>query len=253
MSQLTIAYTEDSLPIASLEQRLAAVKRWGLALEIANRGAISVEPYQQSGVSIAAVQAYLMHDFHPLHHDPEHRHQAICHVEETLTLAAQLHAPRIITVCGFGHHLADCPFERSLEFFARVAARAKVLGVRILIEPLSPKRLGAMVHPEDVAQLMICLNQPEVFSLVLDTGHLLDSGFVLTDFLSTWSHPIEELQLKGRNSAPPDLSVLSTSWLAARRIQLSVLCVEHRQPITWQGFEAIAKWLQQGRIALSQI
>lgn len=253
MSQLTIAYAEDSLPIASLEQRLAAVKQWGLALEIANRGAVSVEPYQQVGVSIAAVQAYRMHDFHPLHRDPEHRYQAISHVEDTLTLAAQLHAPRIVTVCGFGHHLADRPFERSLEFFARVAGRAKALGVRILIEPLSPKRLGAMAHPEEVARLMTCLNQPEVFSLVLDTGHLLDSGFGLADFLSTWPHPVEELQLKGRNSAPPDMTMLSSSWLAALRTRPSVVCVEHRQPITWEGFETIAKWLQQMRAAWSEI
>lgn len=245
MNPLTIAYNEDSLPAASQLERFAAVKQWGLALEIANHGTVSIENYQQGGISISAVQAYLMHDFHPLHLDPEHRHQAIVHVEDTLSLAAQLNAPRIITVCGFGHDLADCPFERSIEFFSRFVNRAKTLGVRIMIEPLSPKRLGAMAHPDEIVQLVNGLNQPKVFSIVLDTGHLLDSGFVLDDFFSTWQHPIEELQLKGRSSAPPDVPLPVANWLEAMQTQPRVICVEHRQPVTWKDFAAIAKWLQQ--------
>jgi sugar phosphate isomerase/epimerase len=186
-----------------------------------------------------------MHDFHPLHPDLQCRQQAIAHVKDTLMLAAQLHAPRIVTVCGFGHDLADRPFERSIEFFSSLVKSAKALGVRIMIEPLSPKRVGAMAHPEEVAQLVNDLNQSDVFSLLLDTGHLLDSGFCLNEFFSTWQHPIEELQLKGKSSAPPDLAWPLASWLDAMLSPPRIICVEHRQPVTWEGFDKIVNWLQQ--------
>ncbi|HEY9663830.1 MAG TPA: TIM barrel protein [Allocoleopsis sp.] len=232
MNPLTIAYVETSLPAASQAERFAAIQRWGIALEIANQGDLQIEAYQRAQIPIAAVQAYQMHEFHPLHPDPDHRCRAILHVEETLELAARLNSPRIVTVYGFGHELVDNPFERSVEFFAALADQAKDLGIHILIEPLSPKRVGAMTHPDEIVQLLKTLNQPEVFSILLDTGHLLDSGVDLTPFFSTWQHPIEELQLKGINSAPPNLAMPIAQWLAALSVQPQVICVEHRQPIT---------------------
>jgi sugar phosphate isomerase/epimerase len=244
MNQPTIAYVETSLPAASQTEQLAAIRRWEIALEIANQGNSVVEVYQRAQIPIAAVQAYQMHHFHPLHRDPTHRHQAVLHVEDTLELAARLHAPRVVTVCGFGHDLADCPWERSLDVFTALADKAKVCGIRILIEPLSPKRAGAMAHPEAIVQLLECLNQPTVFSILLDTGHLLDSGFDLMTFFSTWPYPIEVLQLKGRNSAPPDLTMPIAQWLATLPFPPQVLSVEHRQPISWARFDQIVSRLK---------
>jgi sugar phosphate isomerase/epimerase len=247
MNQPTLAYVETSLPAASQAEQFAALRRWGMALEIANQDNIAVEVYQQAHIPIVAVQAYQMHEFHPLHRDPTHRQQALLHVQDTLELAARLHAPRIVTVCGFGHDLADCPMQRSLEFFAAVAERAKALGIRILIEPLSPKRASALTHPNDIVQILADLNQPTVFSLLLDTGHLLDSGFDLTTFFSTWQHPIEALQLKGRNSAPPDQTMSIERWLTMLPVQPQVISVEHRQPISWARFDQIVQDLQVGK------
>lgn len=244
MNPPTLAYVKTSLPAASQAEQFAAIRRWGIALEIANQGNIAIETYQQAKIPIVAVQAYQMHEFHPLHRDPNHRQQALRHVQDTLELAARLHAPRIVTVCGFGHDLVDCPMERSIEFFAALADRAKALGIRILIEPLSPKRAGALTHPQNIVHLLTCLNQPTVFSLLLDTGHLLDSGFDLTTFFSTWQHPIEELQLKGQNSAPPDLTMSIDRWLATLPIPPQVLSVEHRQPISWARFDQIVSALK---------
>lgn len=244
MSQPTIAYVEAALPTASQAKQLAAIRHWGIALEIANQGNIAVEVYQQAQIPIATVQAYQMHEFHPLHRDSSHRQQAVLHVQDTLELAARLNASRIVAVCGFGHTLADCPLERSMEFFASLADRAKALGIRILIEPLSPKRAGAMSHPDDIVHLLACLNQPAVFSLLLDTGHLLDSGFDLTTFFSTWQHPIEALQLKGRNSAPPNLMMPIARWLATMPFLPQVISIEHRQPVSWTKFEQIVRNLK---------
>lgn len=216
-----------------------------MALEIANCGDVPVEVYQKAQIPIVAVQAYQMHEFHPLHRDPDHRHQAVLHVAETLELAARLNSPRIVTVCGFGHDWVDSPLARSIEFFAALADKAKDLGIHIMIEPLSPKRAGAMTDPDHIVQLLHHLNQPEVFSLLLDTGHLLDSGVDLSSFISTRQYPIEELQLKGINSAPPDLTMPIAEWLARMPVPPEVICVEHRQPITWAEFDRLAAGLKQ--------
>jgi hypothetical protein len=238
-----LAYTEDSLPQSTQANRFAATQQHNLALEVANRGDFSLEPYQTAGMPITTMQAYLMHEFHPLHPDADHRRQAVQHVESTLELAARLDAPRILTVCGFGHELADSPFERALDFFDQLANDAKQRGIEILIEPLSPKRAGALTYPNDVVRLLKTLDQPQVFALALDTGHLLDSGFELDQFFRHWNFPIRELQLKGKGSFPPDSTLPLAQWLQSLPQLPDVLCVEHRQPVSMEKFEQIVAWL----------
>jgi endonuclease IV len=241
MNQPKLAYVETSLPYGTQTEQFAAVRRWGIALEIANLKDIQIDVYKRAQIPITAVQAYQMHDFHPLHRNAEHRHQAKIHVEHTLEVAAQLNAPRIVTVCGFGHDLADNPLERAVEFFSNLAQRAAKLGVRIMIEPLSPKRAGALTHPGEIVSLIRCLNQPKVFSILLDTGHLLDSGFNLNLFFSIWQYPVEELQLKGMNSTPPTLTMPLASWIKAIQSPPDVICIEHRQAISWKEFDQIVQ------------
>lgn len=72
MNQPTFAYVETSLPFATQAERFAAVRRWGIALEIANQGDIQIDVYERAQIPIASVQAYQMHDFHPLHRNVEH-------------------------------------------------------------------------------------------------------------------------------------------------------------------------------------
>lgn len=127
--QSVLAYNESSLPAASFSERLQLVLQEGLTLEVANQGNFPTAQYHEIGVGIASVQAYDMHEFHPLHRDRERRIAAVRHVHETLELAAKLNVPRIVTVCGFGYELADRPFERCLDFFGAFVVRAKELGV----------------------------------------------------------------------------------------------------------------------------
>lgn len=243
-----LAYNEDSLPFASPDERLSSLIQTGLALEVANRGDFPLEQYQQYqqlGVQISALQAYAMHEFHPLHRDRAHRQEAIYHVEATLELAAKLQVPRIVTVCGFGQEVADQPFERCLEFFQAFTDRAKALGVRLMIEPLSPRRAAAMTDPGEIARLVQELAEPEVFTMLLDTGHLLDSGFELNEFFTHWQHPIEELQLKGPLSAPPSPQMPVQQWVSQLPSLPAVVCVEHRQPITPTAWAELVTALQK--------
>lgn len=232
-----LAYNESSLPASFLGERLQLAAQHHLALEIANHGDLDLNPYLKSNIPITAVQAFAMHDVHPLNPDASHRQQALHHVRQTLEIAARLQAPRIVTVCGFGSEVVDSPFERCLDFFSHCAAKAKSLGIKIMIKPLSPRRCAAMTEPYRIGQLVDTLAEPEVFTTLLDTGHLLDSGYDLEAFLSNWPFPTEELQLKGPNSSPPNFSL--GQWLRQLPLHPAVLCVEHRQPITLSGFNQL--------------
>lgn len=239
-----LAYNESSLPASLLGERLQLAAQHHLALEIANHGDLDLDPYLKSNIPIIAVQAYAMHDFHPLHPDVQHRQQALHHVRQTLEIAARLQVPRIVTVCGFGSDVVDSPFERCLDFFSHCAAKAKSLGIKIMIEPLSPRRCAAMTDPYQIVQLVETLAKPDVFTTLLDTGHLLDSGYDLETFLSNWTFPTEELQLKGPNSTPPDWPL--GQWLRQLPFQPAVLCVEHRQPIALSEFEQLISAIRLG-------
>jgi hypothetical protein len=227
-----LTYTESSLPGAGREERFASAREHRLALEVANDGGLDEEALRRSGLRVATVQAYRMHEFHPLHRDPARRRQAAPHVRDTLEAAARLGTSRIVAACGFGHDLADRPFERCLDFFGPLAGSASALGVRIMIEPLSPSRTAAMASPAEIVRLLAHLDRPDVFSLVLDTGHLADAGFDLEVFFREWDHPVEELQLKGPASAPPSSAMPVEKWLKMLPETPDVLCVEHRKPVS---------------------
>ena len=247
---LILSYNENSLPGTSQAEQIQFAKEYNLGLEIANNGKITAEIYQNSSFQITAVQAYLMHEFHPLHPEPFYRQQAYVHLRQTLELAAKLAAPRVVSVCGFGQQIADSPFERSFDLFRSLIPVAESFGVRIMIEPLSPQRAAAMTDPHQIAKLIAALDRPDIFSLILDTGHLMDSKFSLETFFHSWVHSIEELQLKGAASAPPSPDWPIISWLRSLPSLPPVVCVEHRQPIERQDCEALVTTLQQSLAAL---
>lgn len=237
-----LAYNEMSIP-GTVSERLELAVRENLALEVANIGNFSVEFYRE--YNVVSVIAYRMHDYHPIHSDRSCREAAFPHVQETIEIAAKLNVPRIVTVCGFGYELADRPFERCLDFFSSFAAQAKAAGVKIMIEPLSPLRVGAMTDPEEIARLIDILNEPSVFSIMLDTGHLVDSGIELNSFFANWKRPVEEIQLKGPRSSPPSPKMPVRQWLDALPHPPAVICPEHRLPTTVEDLGHLVAVLKQ--------
>lgn len=225
-----LAYVEDCLPAATFAGRIELARDLGLALEVADRPETDLAPIQAAGLAVVTLQAFGMHELHPLHPDPERRRAANVYVRAVLARAARARIPRVLTVCGFGRCVTDRAAERCIEFFSALADAARGSGVRILIEPLSPLRADAMTDPDDVARLLAELAQPDVFAAVLDTGHLLDGGHDPEAVLRTWSAPLAELQLRGADSRPPPPDVPLRRWLAAGRCP-EVVSVEHRVAI----------------------
>jgi len=221
-----LAYCARSLAVPDDRVREIAVT-WDLALELADDGHLDEAFWRRAGVPLATVQAWWLHEAHPIHPDPLLRERAAARILETLELAERLRAPRMLGVCGFGDDVADRPFERCVDFFALLTSRARDAGLIVLLEPLSPRRCSAMWDPAEIVRLATVLDAPDVFRLCLDTGHLMDSGFELDAFFDDFDTAVDEVQLKGPLSEPPMPSMSVGRWLAALPGETAVLSVEH--------------------------
>lgn len=242
---MRLAYVEHCLPGSTIEERLQLAWEHGLALELANRGGLDPGPILRAGFEVVTLQAYRMHQFHPLHRHAVRRKMAMSHVQETIETAARYGIPRVVTACGFGEDLLDRPFERCLEFFSQLAPLARDNGVRILIEPLSPLKAAALAGPHDIRSLMDELDQPDVFSTILDTGHLLDGGHDPTGIIAKWPRRVEELQVRGPRSTAPVPGAALRQWVGAPKRPPAVICVEHGEPITREALADLVTHLRE--------
>lgn len=230
-----LAYDVRALPATTATAARDLLAGHGLAAEVSDDGTLDVSFWVDSGVPVAAVQAYRLHDVHPLHPDPDATQAALDHVRHALEAAHRLGARHVVTVCGFGHVAVDRPMERCHDFFAALTEDARSLGVRVLVEPLSPVRAGAMTDPAEIAALVDGLDAPDVFGVMLDTGHLADSGTDPGAFFASWGRSCEEVQVRGPGSAPPRADLPLDEWLGHLPAAPAVVCIEHRLPISETG------------------
>lgn len=243
-----LAYVEHCLPGADVGERLRLARRHDLALEIANRQGLEVERLRGSGAVICTVQAWEMHDVHPIHPDPAARRSAEVHVRRTIELAERLGAPRVLTVCGYGSAIVDAPFERCRDFFARLVPFARDRGVRLLVERLGRSRAAAMTAPEAIDRLLDEVGAPDVLGRAVDTGHLLDDGLDPAEILR--GRAAEELQLRGPGSTPPSADLPVRRWLEALPARPAIVAVEHHEPTGTAELELLLRTLRgavQGR------
>ncbi len=226
---VALAWVEHALPGRSTRERVSVARELGLSLEVANRPELDVGAVRASGVPVVTVQAYGMHDDHPLCSDPRRVAAANLHVASTLDLAVRLGARFVLAVCGYGSEpVSDegscTAVARCRDFFAALEPAARERGVRILLEPLSPLRCSALHGPEPIAELLAELGPH--FGAALDTGHLLDGGLDPGEVFARFPGPVHEVQARGAGSTPPDGAPLA-AWLARLAEPPEVVCVEH--------------------------
>lgn len=226
-----LAYVEHDLPAATPEERFELARAHGLALEIAHTGGDRAQRACDAGLALATLQARLLHETHPIHPDRKVRGAAYEHLRETIELAARLSVPRVLAVAGYGQEICTDPFEEARSFFRWIAPIAREKKVRILIEPLSPLRCAALTAPMVLARLLEEIESPDVFGSAIDTGHVIDSGRDVGEYLERWPRKVEELQLKSKGSSPPEADVPLAQWLRSMKSAPEVVCVEHRLPI----------------------
>ncbi len=239
-----LAWVEHALPGKTAAERLACARRHDLGLEVAHRPELERGILRDARAEVVTVQAFGMHEAHPLHPDPARHAAAARHVGEAIELAVELGAARVLAVCGFGAETCARPQESCRSFFAALAPLARERGVRILIELLSPLRAGAMTEPEELERLLDDLEAPEVFAAALDTGHLLDAGRDPLVVLQGFARPVEELQLRGAGSRPPPLDAPFQRWLAALERPPAVVCVEHHGTVAARELQALVAALR---------
>jgi len=222
-----LAYAEHDLPAATPHS---------LALEVAHRDDDRAARARDAGLQIATLQAWRLHEVHPIHPDKKVRGEAYEHLRRTIELAAALGVPRVIAVAGYGQEICADPFEEARAFFRFLAPVARDNKVRVLLEPLSPLRCAALTAPILLARLLEEIGSPDVYGSAIDTGHVVDSGREVDEYLERWPRRIEELQLKGKGSSPPEADIPLSNWLHKLKGAPDVVCVEHRLPIEAQEF-----------------
>jgi len=223
-----LAYVEHDLPAATPEERFELARAHGLALEVAHKDDDRAERARDAGLPLATLQAWRLHESHPIHPDKKVRGEAYEHLRRTIELAARLRVPRVLAVAGYGQEICADPFEEARAFFRFLAPLAREHKVRVLLEPLSPLRCAALTAPMVFARLLEEIESPDVYTSAIDTGHVLDSGREVGEYLERWPRPVAELQLKGKGSSPPGLDMPLAKWLRKLKAVPEVVCVEHR-------------------------
>jgi len=239
-----LAYVEHDLPAATPEERFELARRHALALEVAHKDDERAERARDAGLQLSTLQAWRLHEVHPIHPDRQVRAAAYEHLRRTIELAARLGVPRVIAVAGYGSQICADPFEEARAFFRFVAPIARENKVRVLIEPLSPLRCAALTAPMVLARLLEEIGSPDVYGSAIDTGHVVDSGRDVEEYLERWPGRVEELQLKGKGSSPPDADVPLARWLRKLKGAPDVLCLEHRLPIEAPQLEKLLAHLR---------
>jgi hypothetical protein len=82
-----------------------------------------------------------------------------------------------------------------------------------------------------LARLFDEIENPDVYASAIDTGHVTDSGREVGEYLERWPRRIEELQLKGKGSSPPEHDMPLSRWLGRLKAKPEVVCLEHRLAI----------------------
>ncbi len=237
-----LSYVAHCLPAERWDERARLVRAHGLALEVAHGRGDDVERALEHALPIATIQAWALHEGHALSARPERARAGLLHLIDTIELARRAGVGRVLAVCGFGHESVADPFGRSLSFFHEVIDPARDTGVRVVLEMLGSRRAGAMTKPAEIFRLLEELDAPDVYATAVDTGHLLDAGSDPAETLAQWSAPLEELQLRGPDGAPPGRGDPLERWLDAAGARPPVVCVEHRGSIDAAGFtELIAR------------
>lgn len=239
-----LAYVEHDLPAASPAERIELARAHGLALEVAHRDDDRAERARDAGLQLATLQAWRLHEVHPIHPDKKVRGEAYEHLRRTVELAARLGVPRVLAIAGYGQEICAEPFEEARAFFRFFAPVARENKVRVLLEPLSPLRCAALTAPMVLARLLDEIESPDVYGSAIDTGHVIDSGREVGEYLERWPRKVDELQLKGKGSSPPEHDMPLSKWLAKLKAAPEVVCVEHRLPIEAAEFGKVLAHLR---------
>lgn len=237
---MEIAYVERSLAGADLDAARALAERLDLRVERRESDWDGVPDSR-----LAVLQAYRLHEQHPLDPDPLVRGLARASVRETIERAGRAGVPFVLTVPGLGDDLVQDPVGVATEAYREFAEVARRAGVTLLVELLAPRRLRVLSQAAELATWMRELDAGPHLQAALDTGHLLDAGLDPLAVVRDWPLEVGLLQLRGPGGGfPPHGMPLKTLLREARP---RVVSVEHHDPVDEAQVEAFLKRLRRAR------
>jgi hypothetical protein len=237
---MEVAYVERSLPGADLDAARDLARRWDLRVERRDADWNGVPDPQ-----LVVLQAYSLHEQHPLDPDPLVRGLARAAVKQTIERAGRAGVPYVLTAPGFGDALVRDPVDVAFAAYREFVETAERAGVTLLVELLSPRRLPVLSRAADLAQWMRALDAGPRLQVALDTGHLLDAGLDPLAVVRDWPLEVGLLQLRGPGGAFPPHGMPLKSLLSEARP--AVVSVEHHERVEEPQVEAFVARLRRAR------
>ena len=230
---MKLGIAEFSVPGKNVGEKLRALERYKLWLELANDGKIRKferwkELLSTSSVRVNSVQAYIQHRLSFLSSEEAERKAAITHVKQSIVIAAEFSANNVVTVLCYGEPGVEKPRRETVRVLKDLGKTAEDRGVTIAVEPLDVKRTSFMPSAEEVWKLVEEVGSERV-KLMLDTGHMWDNKEDIGGLLQRFGQEIVELHLKDSNSLAPGKGEIDFRSLIDVCRRLSGLkCLEYR-------------------------
>lgn len=237
---MDIAYVERSLAGADLDTARSIAERLDLRVERRESDWNGVPDPR-----LVVLQAYRLHEQHPLDPNPLVRGLARASVRETIERAGRAGVPFVLTAPGFGDDLVQDPRGVASEAYREFVQVAQRAGVTLLVELLSPRRLRVLNQAAELATWMRELDAGPHLQAALDTGHLLDAGLDPLAVARDWPLEVGLLQLRGPGGGFPPHALPLKSLL--REARPRVVSVEHHDPVDPAQIETFLTRLRRAR------
>lgn len=223
---------EFAVPGKSLDEKLGALERRKMWLELANDGNKRVEEVREvlasHSVPVKSVQAYRQHEFQLLGANAKERELARLHVEETIRMAAELGAKNTVVVIGYGAPGVEKPRKACLKLFTDFGMLSGNLGVDVSIEFLGTKT-SFLPRASDVHRLIKEVAVSNV-RLLVDTMHVHSSGEDPAQIIEMYAEDLGEVQLRDRGSKPPGKGEIDFAKIieAIHKKYRGLVCLEYK-------------------------
>ncbi len=235
---------ELSIPGESLAEKLRVLESYGMWIEIACMGEREdLDILKSFNVESESVQAYKLHNLSLISSDQNVRKRALRHVKETIDIARDIGAERVVIVPSYGHSFIDDPVKKAVDVFKEICGYALDSGVQILVEALSAKKTSFLPSLDEVASFVNTVSFENIW-LLADTGHLNDGGAEVLTAIQESEELLKEIHLKGENSGPPSKGIIPFKKILDTYKEIP-LCLEYKSNYPKKDFQNAIKYLHE--------
>lgn len=237
---MDIGCFELCVPGDNLVEKLDTLEASGMWIELAIIDERKdFEILNSHSVKAESVQAYNLHSISLISPDSGTRKNALKHVKETIDIANNVGAKRVITVPTYGQIFMASPFKMAVNIFREISVYAQDSGIEILVEALSQKKTSFLPSINEVADFVNTVSS-ENLGLLADTGHLYDIGVEIISIIQDYAGMIKEIHLKSVDSRPPTKDIIPAKEIVNSFKQIPQ-CLEYKTNDPSNDFKEVLK------------